>query len=81
VASSLLPSPHTFFFLSHRPVPSLFLSLSLARAQVNFRYTQRGNEHWKPRTDGTYTKGVPQTATAWTGEEWPAEKPKHDSHH
>ncbi len=43
---------------------------------VNYRYTQRGNESWKPRTDGTYEKGIPQTATAWTGEDWPAPKMK-----
>ena len=46
---------------------------------VNYRYTQRGEEHWKPRTDGTYEKGVPQTETAWTGPEWDKRKEKsHD---
>jgi hypothetical protein len=50
--------------------------------QINFRYTQRGTESWKPRTDGTYAKGVAQTEKAWTGDvEWPAEKPKHDDGH
>ena len=34
---------------------------------VNYRYTRRGTEDWTPRTDGTYAKGVAQTATAWTG--------------
>lgn len=49
---------------------------------INFRYTQRGTESWKPRTDGTYAKGVAQTEKAWTGDvEWPAEKPKHDDGH
>ena len=42
---------------------------------VNYRYTQRGAEAWKPRTDGTYAKGVAQTASAWTGPaEWDAPK-------
>ena len=45
---------------------------------VNYRYTQRGNEHWKPRQDGTYVKGVPQGPTAWTGDEWPATKERTD---
>jgi hypothetical protein len=48
---------------------------------VNYRYTQRGNEHWKPRTDGTYVKGVAQGPTAWTGEAWPAAQPKNGGGH
>jgi len=41
---------------------------------VNYRYTKRGTEDWTPRTDGTYAKGVAQTAAAWTGPDWEAEK-------
>ena len=37
-------------------------------------YTKRGKEDWAPRTDGTYEKGVAQTASAWTGPEWDAAK-------
>ena len=43
---------------------------------VNYRYTQRGGEDWKPRADGaTHAKGAAQGPSAWTGPEWPA--PKH----
>jgi hypothetical protein len=46
---------------------------------VNYRYTQRGNESWKPRADGsTHAAGVAQGPTAWTGPEWPAAKPRTD---
>lgn len=43
---------------------------------VNYRYTQRGEEHWKPRTDGTYEKGVPQTSSAWEGPAWDKRREK-----
>jgi len=45
---------------------------------VNYRYTQRGDEHWAPRADGsTHAKGVAQKADAWTGPAWPARVEKH----
>jgi hypothetical protein len=69
--------------LAQPPLHSLSLPpLTFPPLQINFRYTQRGTESWKPRTDGTYAKGVAQTEKAWTGDvEWPAEKPKHDDGH